>query len=113
MTVVYVGWSFREVVMAWIEQVGRRSWRVRYRAGGGCGSVAGFASRTAVVEYLEELRAEQRRGRWLDPAGARMCLGEWVERWIDTIDVEDPYRGELSTLPAAAHSAALGRGQAG
>ncbi len=74
--------------MAWIEQIGRRSWRVRYRVGGGCGSVSGFDSRTAAVKYMEDLRAEQRRGTWLDPAGPRMRLGQWVDRWIDTTDVE-------------------------
>lgn len=75
--------------MAWVEQVGRRSWRVRYRVGtGGCGSVSGFTSRAAAVEYVQDLRVEQRRGTWLDPSGAKLRLGEWVERWIDTIDVE-------------------------
>ena len=74
--------------MAWVEQVGQRSWRTRYRVGGGCGSVSGFASRTAAVEYVQDMRAEQRRGTWLDPDGARMPLAEWVDRWIGTIDVE-------------------------
>ena len=71
-----------------MEQVGRRSWRVRYRVGGGCGSVSGFASRHAAVEYMQDMRTEQRRGTWLNPAGAQQPLAEWVERWIDTIDVE-------------------------
>ncbi len=50
--------------------------------------MGGFASRTAAVDYVQDLRVEQRRGTWLDPAGARIRLGEWVQRWIDTIDVE-------------------------
>src|SRR5690349_20641420 len=74
--------------MAWVEQVGRRSWRVRYRVGDGCGSVSGFATRTAAAEYVQEMRMEQRLGTWLDPAGAKLRLAEWVQRWIDTIDVE-------------------------
>lgn len=75
--------------MAWVEQVGQRSWRVRYRTGtGGCGSVAGFASRAAAAEYVEGMSVDQRRGTWLDPAGAKLRLAEWVQRWIDTIDVE-------------------------
>jgi hypothetical protein len=41
-----------------------------------------------VEQYVQDLRAEQRRGTWLDPAGAKLRLGEWVERWINTIDVE-------------------------
>jgi len=37
--------------MAWVEQTGRRSWRVRYaRPTGGDGSISGFASRMAAVD---------------------------------------------------------------
>lgn len=34
------------------------------------------------------MRADQRRGTWLDPASGKMRLGEWMERWVETIDVE-------------------------
>ncbi|HEU5470653.1 MAG TPA: hypothetical protein VFV67_08365 [Actinophytocola sp.] len=74
--------------MAWVEQTGRRSWRVRYRSRTGCGSVSGFATRSAAAEYLQDMRVDQRRGSWLDPAGARTRLAEWVGTWIDMIDVE-------------------------
>jgi integrase len=50
--------------------------------------VSGFASRTAAAEYVEGMSVDQRRGTWLDPAGAKLRLAEWVERWMDTIDVE-------------------------
>jgi integrase len=100
--------------MAWVEQVGRCSWRVRYRTDAGCGSVAGFASRTAAAEYVQDLRVDQRRGTWLDPAGAKLRLDEWVARWIDTIDVEtrteENYRRclRLHILPRWGH---LGLGE--
>ena len=75
--------------MAWVEQVGRGSWRVRYRTGGsGCGSVSGFATRTAAAAYVQDLNTDRRRGTWLDPAGAKMPLAKWVATWINTIDVE-------------------------
>lgn len=75
--------------MAWIEQTGQCSWRVRYRTKSGTyWSQSGFGSHRAAEEYIEELRTDQRRGIWLDPSGARMRLGEWVNTWIDTIDVE-------------------------
>jgi hypothetical protein len=54
----------------------------------GYSSVSGFGSRMAAVEYLQDMHTEQRRGTWLDPAGAKLRLAEWVDRWIDTIDVE-------------------------
>jgi hypothetical protein len=74
--------------MAWVEQVGLNSWRVRYRTDGGYGSVSGFNSHQAAKERLQEMCTDQRRGTWLDPAGAKIRLGEWVQRWIETIDVE-------------------------
>lgn len=74
--------------MAWVEQMGRRSWRVRYRTAGVCGSVSGFDTHKAAMDYVQDLKADQRRGTWLDPAGARMPMAEWVHRWIGTIDVE-------------------------
>lgn len=57
--------------MAWIEQTGLRSWRVRYRTDSGYGSVSGFDSDTAALEYVHDMRTDQRRGTWLDPAGAK------------------------------------------
>jgi hypothetical protein len=51
------------VVMAWIEQTGTCSWRVRYtRPTGGYGSVSGFSSRKAARDYAEDLESDRRRG---------------------------------------------------
>jgi hypothetical protein len=61
---------------------------MRYRTDSGYGSMSGFDSRTAALEYVQDMRTDQRRGTWLDPAGAQLRLGAWVERWIETIDVE-------------------------
>ncbi|MGH3760191.1 hypothetical protein [Actinophytocola sp.] len=99
--------------MAWVEQVGQHSWRVRYRTDSGYGSVSGFDSHKVAQDYLQDMRVDRRRGTWLDPAGAKIRLGKWVERWIETIDVENPNRGELPPVPAAAHPATLGQPRPG
>lgn len=97
--------------MAWVEQVGRHSWRVRYRTDSGYGSVSGFDSRTVALQHLQDMRTDQRRGTWLDPTGAKTRLGAWVERWTDTIDVEirteENYRRclRLHILPRWGHLA--------
>jgi hypothetical protein len=41
--------------MAWVEQVGRHSWRVRYRTDGGYGSVPGFDSHGTALAYLQDV----------------------------------------------------------
>jgi len=74
--------------MAWVEQVGQYSWRVRYRSGNGCESMGGFHTLKAAEDYMLDVNADQRRGIWLDPAGARTHLAVWADRWLDVIDVE-------------------------
>jgi len=41
--------------MAWVEQVGRHSWRVRYRTASGYGSVPGFDSHGTALAYLQDV----------------------------------------------------------
>lgn len=75
--------------MAWIEQTGKCSWRVRYpRPTGGYGSVSGFGSRKAAQNYAADVESDRRRGRWLDPDGAKTTIAAWAARWVDTLDVE-------------------------
>jgi len=59
-----------------------------YRTDSGYGSVSGFDSHETALEYLQDMRTDQRRGTWLDPAGTKTRLNVWVKRWIETIDVE-------------------------
>jgi hypothetical protein len=52
--------------MAWIEQTGKTSWRVRYlRDDGTCGSESGFHTRKAAEDYAHDLDSDRRRGTWL------------------------------------------------
>jgi integrase len=75
--------------MAWIEQTGVCSWRVRYpRPTGGSGSVSGFNSRKAARDYSDDLESDRRRGQWLDPDGAKTTVAAWAARWVETLDVE-------------------------
>src|SRR5262245_19880207 len=72
-----------EAVMAWVEQTGKRSWRVRYpRSAGGNGSVSGSTSRTAAQDYAADVESDRRLGRWLDPDGAKTTVGSWAVRWV-------------------------------
>ena len=86
--------------MAWVEQCGNRSWRVRYRRDDGTiGAVHGFATKTAATEHANTLEADQREGRFLDPAAGKITLSEWSQDWLQALDVairtEDVYRSLL------------------
>jgi integrase len=86
--------------MAWVEQVGTRSWRVRFpNEDGGVTSIGGLPTREVAVEYAATLEIQQRQGQWIDPVAGRMPVAEWVGQWWPTVDVaertEDNYRSNL------------------
>src|SRR3954447_4506510 len=86
--------------MAWVEQCGNRSWRVRYRRDDGTiGALHGFTTKTAATEHANTLEADQREGRFLDPAAGQITLTEWSQDWLQALDVairtEDVYRSLL------------------
>lgn len=76
--------------MAWIEQIGTRSWRVRYRrtSGSGYGTISSFPDAKAAEQYPQDMQTDRRRGTWIDPAAAKTTVASWVERWLPTLDVE-------------------------
>jgi integrase len=75
--------------MAWIEQTGKSSWRVRYpRPAGGYGSISVFRSRKTARDYADDLESDRRHGRWLDPDNSKTITDAWAARWMETLDVE-------------------------
>ncbi|SFB53660.1 hypothetical protein SAMN05216266_11782 [Amycolatopsis marina] len=75
--------------MAWAEQSGQHSWRVRYRqTAGGTSSVGGFHSAEDTHAYLSDMTTNRRRGAWIDPAAARTPLADWVQRWLPALDLD-------------------------
>jgi hypothetical protein len=83
--------------MAWVEQIGARSWRVRYPdRDGRTQSVSGFRDRCAAEDYTAGLEEKQSRGVWTDPAAGHVTVQVWVRRWLPTLTVaertEENYR---------------------
>lgn len=86
--------------MAWVEKRGQHSWRVRYFTDdGSIASISGFPTKTAAEEEANAIESDQRRGTWTDPAAGQTLLAEWVEEWLDALDVgqrtEENYRSKL------------------
>jgi integrase len=86
--------------MAWVEQSGEGSWRVRYRrADGTIGAISGFPNKAAATNHAHDTETEQRRGTWIDPAAGRTLLTDWVTDWTAALDLdprtEDNYRSIL------------------
>ncbi len=86
--------------MAWVERVGRNTWRVRYwKDDGTLGSIRGFTNKIEAEHKAEDMEADQRDGSFIDPAHGRTSLQAWVEEWLPALDVdprtEDNYRSAL------------------
>lgn len=86
--------------MAWVEQTGEHSWRVRFRrADNTIGDLTGFPTEQDANNYALDLESDQRKGTWLDPTAGRLTINEFVPDWLDAIDVDirtdDNYRSLL------------------
>lgn len=98
--------------MAWVEQVGKKSWRVRYsNADGKVRTVSGFVTEQQARSFAQDLPAQLATGTFPDPAAGKVTLQVWSERWLPTLRVsertEENYRRELSNhlLPRWGESA--------
>src|SRR6266568_2806608 len=93
--------NWRHHIMAWVEQSGKRSWRVRYcRDDGSIGAIPGFATKTQAERKADTLESDEREGRHADPTAGRVLFAEWVNnQWLDALDVgvrtEENYRSKL------------------
>lgn len=75
--------------MAWVEQTGRDTWRVRYRRDDGrIGSVSGFGSEADAAAYVADMATDRRRGDWIDPALGRMTVADWAQRWFASLALD-------------------------
>jgi integrase len=86
--------------MAWAEQSGDDSWRVRYRRDdGSIGSIPGFPTEKAAAAHAADLESDQRRGTWIDPTAGQITIATWIPDWIATLDIdvrtEENYRSQL------------------
>ena len=86
--------------MAWTEQIGMQSWRVRYRTGDGhIASISGFTTQRAADNYAADIECDQRRNTWLDPTRGHTTVAEWGVTWFAALDLDprtiDNYRSML------------------
>jgi integrase len=86
--------------VAWVEQCGSRSWRVRYRRQGfGVRSVSGFGLRRDAAAYAAGLEVDRRRRVWIDPVDSAVTVAEWTGRWFRSLDLDprtiESYRSRL------------------
>ena len=86
--------------MAWVEQSGNHTWRVRYRREDNTiGAINGFVTKAAATDHANTLESDQRQGSFIDPAAGKTTLADWSADWLAALDVairtEDFYRSLL------------------
>ena len=69
--------------MAWVENSGRRLWRVRFREGGVVHTIPGFSTEQEALECA----AKVEDGRRPDAPEPVVTLGSWAAQWFDVLDV--------------------------
>jgi integrase len=61
---------------------GRTSYRVRYRTPAGAQRNKTFARRADAERFRATVEAAKNAGTYVDPARARLTVGEWAEKWL-------------------------------
>jgi len=59
-------------------------YEARYRDTNGAEHSQRFPTKRDAQRFLERIGADQQRGDWCDPSGARIRLGDWIEQWSAT-----------------------------
>lgn len=85
--------------MAFVEQTGPNSWRVRYWTTTGIhGSLSGFTTRAQAQNKADEIAVDKRRGTFIDPAAGQVPLRDWAAGWLDALDVEANTEAQYRSL---------------
>ena len=62
---------------------GRVSWRAHYRTPDGKQRTKTFDRKIDAERFLTTIESAKMTGSYVDPALARLTVGEWAERWLD------------------------------
>jgi hypothetical protein len=85
--------------MAFVEQTGPNSWRVRYWTDEGVhGSLTGFATRDQARAKAREIDTDRRRGTFIDPAAGQLRFDVWAPRWLEALDVAEATESQYRCL---------------
>ncbi|MCP3798474.1 site-specific integrase [Allokutzneria sp. A3M-2-11 16] len=85
--------------MAWTEQIGIQSWRVRYRTGDGhTASISGFTTKLVADTCAARINNKAHPSQ-PDAPQSTVTLAEWVAAWFTALDLDprtiDNYRSRL------------------
>jgi integrase len=62
---------------------GRASWRAHYRTPSGAQRNKSFARKIDAERFLASIESSKVTGTYVDPALAKVTVGQWAQRWLD------------------------------
>ena len=66
-----------------INRAGKTVWRAYYRDPSGHQRNKSFARKVDAEAYLATVESSKLLGAYIDPARAKLTMGEWSKRWLD------------------------------
>lgn len=91
--------------MSSIQKRDNGKWRARYRDTAGKEHARHFPRKVDAQRWLDEVTASIVVGTYVDPATAKMLVGEWCDRWLEGYGVNRP----SSVRQAKTHVVAIKR----
>jgi hypothetical protein len=74
-------------------------WRARYRDASGREHARHFARKVDADRWLASVKTSLARGEWVDPALARVTVGDWAARWLaDQVQLKPSTRFRYGSL---------------
>jgi len=73
-------------------------WRARYRDPAGREHARHFARKIDAQRFLDGIASAMLSGAYVDPARARVTVGEWSARWLDGVQVKPSTRATYESL---------------
>jgi integrase len=85
--------------MASITKRPNGQWRARYRDLAGREHARHFARKLDAERWLASVKTSLARGEWVDPALARVTVGDWAARWLaDQVQLKPSTRFRYASL---------------
>lgn len=84
--------------MASATKRGPGRWLGRYRGPDGKERTKTFPTKNEALAWGQTQERRMRSMEWTDPARAKVTVGEWSERWLETLHVKPKTRAEYESL---------------
>lgn len=84
--------AIKNGIGSYTTKAGEKRYRVVIRVNGRIVRESGFTTKAVAEHRRDVLRADMRKGDWIDPAQGRIRFGDFAEDWVSTADIKPSTR---------------------